>query len=315
MRILCVDDDPFILSLLQSPMWLGADHDLVCTSSAAEALAAIHGSQPFDAFLIDVVMPEVDGISLCRTIRAMVRHAATPIIMITASTDGDIMKRAFAAGATDFVRKPLDGIELGARINMAMMLNASIARERKVRSTLTHLRQRTVLGQDESPFLGLESGAVAYLSLKADLLALTPGCHALSLFTLRVSAVDMANDEQAEDDLLQRLAMIGTVVAQEKQHPTTTLAYVGRGLFAGVTFGRLRERPDLLQHRVQMAVDRIWQDKQRSDTAPKLIVQAISSLGVWTGATAVQAIEAAVQRQPDPRFTRPDDLLNRLVGV
>lgn len=315
MRILAVDDDPIILDLLQSQMWLGSDHDVVGVTSAAEALAAIHDSRPFDAFLIDVVMPETDGISLCATIRTMARHAATPIIMITAGTRSDVMHRAFAAGATDFVRKPLEGLELGARINMATMLNASLLRERKARLTLTHLRQRTVMGQDDSPFLGVPSGAVSFLSLKADLLSLSPGCHALSLFSLKVAAIDMPGDDQAEDDLLHRLAMIGTIATREMQHPSTRLAYVGRGLFAGVTFGRHRERSDLLQHRAQKTLEDVWQEKRWPDHAPKLLVRSLSTLGVWTGATAMQAIADAVKGQADPRFARPDDLSNRLIGA
>ncbi|MFZ3580948.1 response regulator [Loktanella sp. DJP18] len=315
MRILVADDDPIILDLLQSPMWLGSEHDLTCVTSAAEALSAIYDSRPFDAFLIDVVMPETDGISLCATIRAMSRHSATPIIMITASTEGGVMHRAFAAGATDFVRKPLDGLDLGARINMATMLNASLLRERKARSTLTQLRQRTVMGQDETPFLGVPSGAMSYSSLKADLLSLSPGCHALSLFSLRVASIDLSGDDQAEDDLLQRLAVIGTVATREMQHSSTRLAYVGRGLFAGVTFGRQRERADLLQHRTQKALEAVWREKDWPDHAPKLLVRSLSTLGVWTGATAMQAIADAVKAQSDPRFARPDDLSDRLIGA
>ena len=315
MRILAADDDPVILDLLTSPMWLGSDHDLVCVTSADAALDAIRDSRPFDAFLIDVVMPGTDGISLCAAIRAMPRHAATPIIMITASTAGDLMQRAFAAGATDFVRKPLDGLELGARIHMATMLNASLDRERKARATLTHLRQRTVLGQDDAPFMDIPTAAVSYLSLKSRLLGVASGCHAMSLFSLRVSGIEMPGDIGAEDELLHRLAAIGTIVMQEAQEPSTVLAYVGRGLFAGVTFGRRRERLDVLQHRAQLALERQWQDMERSDAAPKLLVQALSSLGVWTGTSAVQAIEAAVMRQPDPRFANPEDLLNRFVGA
>ena len=315
MRILAADDDPVILDLLKSPMWLGSDHDLVCVTSADAALQAIRDNRPFDAFLIDVVMPGMDGIALCAAIRAMARHAATPIIMITASTAVDLMQRAFAAGATDFVRKPLDGLELGARINMATLLNASLNRERTARATLAHLRQRTVLGQHDSPFMDVPTAAVSYLSLKNHILGISSGCHAMSLFSLRVSGIELPCDAMAEDDLLQCLAAIGTIVMQEAEQPSTVLAYVGRGLFVGVTFGRRRERLDVLQHRAQIALDRLWDDKGRSDPAPRLLVQALSSLGVWTGATAVKAIEAAVTSQPDPRFARPEDLLSRFVGV
>ena len=150
MRILVADDDPVILEMLQSPMWLGASHDLTCVASAAAAMDAVKTTHvPFDVFLIDVVMPGQDGISLCAQIRSLPQYGSTPIIMITASTVADVMKRTFDAGATDFVRKPLDGLELGARINMATMLNASIRNTRTARASFDNLRRRIALGYDD----------------------------------------------------------------------------------------------------------------------------------------------------------------------
>ena len=114
--------------------------DLVCADSAEDGLAKIdeHGAS-FDCFLLDIMLPGVDGITLCDDIRNMQAYKSAPIIMITGSRKHDLMDTAFRAGATDFIFKPLNGIELGARINMAGMLSDSLRREREAAHTLAEL--------------------------------------------------------------------------------------------------------------------------------------------------------------------------------
>jgi DNA-binding response OmpR family regulator len=67
--------------------------------------------------MLDVDMPYLSGIELCRVLRSDVRRGATlPVLFLTASTDPETVYRVFAAGADDYVRKPIVGPELVARI-------------------------------------------------------------------------------------------------------------------------------------------------------------------------------------------------------
>jgi CheY-like chemotaxis protein len=76
----------------------------------------------FDCFILDVQMPGMDGIELCRQIRAIEVYKDTPIIMNTAVADRDYIDAAFAAGATDYLTKPVDEVEVKARLGVIEQL-------------------------------------------------------------------------------------------------------------------------------------------------------------------------------------------------
>ena len=117
MKILSVDDDPDILSLLAIALRSQGFDNLTFAASARAAIAEIEKAQsPFDCFLLDIQMPEIDGVELCQQIRELRGYEETPIIMLTAKTDGDSTDSSFASGATDYITKPLEVSELSERI-------------------------------------------------------------------------------------------------------------------------------------------------------------------------------------------------------
>lgn len=123
MKILIVDDEVTALELLDMSLRAGGYEDLDLVQSADEALSHIeHADTPYDCLLLDIVMPGMDGIALCRHVRQMYDYANVPVIMITASQDHGTLESALTAGATDYVNKPFDGLELGARLRAASLL-------------------------------------------------------------------------------------------------------------------------------------------------------------------------------------------------
>jgi len=123
MKILAVDDDRIILGLLLE-LLQGAEYGEVLTASSAEdALGLIRDAEtPFDCFLLDIEMPGMDGIELCAEIRKIPRHRRTPILMLTAMSEKSFIDRAFAAGASDYITKPLDPTEIIVRLGLAEQL-------------------------------------------------------------------------------------------------------------------------------------------------------------------------------------------------
>lgn len=120
MRILAVDDDPFILELIPK---IAATAGFPTVATAPSAMAALDmiaaADQPFDCLLLDINMPEIDGIALCGRLRKCAAYRETPIIMLTAMTDLDHMNAAFRAGASDYTTKPFDIIDFGERLRIA----------------------------------------------------------------------------------------------------------------------------------------------------------------------------------------------------
>ncbi|MBO9396288.1 response regulator [Shimia sp. R9_2] len=120
MKILAVDDDESICALLAEAVATKTDHTIVTVPSGPEAIRAIAKAKvPFDCFLLDIQMPVIDGITLAGKIRKTKGYARTPIIMLTAMSQKKYIDAAFAAGATDFVTKPFDFLELFSRISLA----------------------------------------------------------------------------------------------------------------------------------------------------------------------------------------------------
>ncbi|WP_161594628.1 response regulator [Marimonas lutisalis] len=120
MKILTVDDDPGILTILEHALTSTGFHEVVSATSAMHALEQIGSAEtPFECFLIDIQMPELDGIALTEIIRQTPGHGDKPILMLTAMHDTSYLDRAFRAGATDYVTKPLDIEQLRQRISSA----------------------------------------------------------------------------------------------------------------------------------------------------------------------------------------------------
>ena len=112
-RLLLVDDDRS--SIMTMNQVLGATHDLRFATSGARALELIRESAP-ELILLDMVMPEMDGIETLRQIRAYAGTRATPVLIVTARNDAESESSALRAGADDFITKPINPDVLKARV-------------------------------------------------------------------------------------------------------------------------------------------------------------------------------------------------------
>jgi CheY-like chemotaxis protein len=113
-KILAVDDHPETLDIVVITL-KQFGYDVVSTISAKEGLALAETEKP-DLILLDVNMPEMDGLEVCRRLRAKDDLASTPIIMFTAEDEAHQKLAGFDAGADDYLTKPTDPEEMIARI-------------------------------------------------------------------------------------------------------------------------------------------------------------------------------------------------------
>lgn len=114
-RTLVCDDNPVNCALAKSV--LEREHFQVTTCSTGEEAYQLLRRNTFDAVLLDVQLPGIDGLDLTRQLRAeLPEQAFLPIILITASTNAETRLKGLQAGATDFITKPFDPHELVARI-------------------------------------------------------------------------------------------------------------------------------------------------------------------------------------------------------
>jgi CheY-like chemotaxis protein len=113
-RVLVVDDDPEIVTFLATLLELEGIESQVATSAAA-ALEKVDQAVP-SLVLLDIAMPDRDGLDLCRELKKNPRTRAVPVFVVSARPGKDVVERALAAGAEDFIRKPFENQDLIARI-------------------------------------------------------------------------------------------------------------------------------------------------------------------------------------------------------
>ncbi len=114
MRILVAEDEPRLSALLdQSLSEVGWDVDVRADGRSALA-AALAGESPYDVLLLDWMLPELDGVSVCRRLRDL--GVRTPVLMLTARTAVTDRVAGLDAGADDYLVKPFDLEELFARL-------------------------------------------------------------------------------------------------------------------------------------------------------------------------------------------------------
>ncbi|MDX1482353.1 MAG: response regulator, partial [Woeseiaceae bacterium] len=113
-RVLIADDDASTRMIMKRVLERDGFH-VIETSDGRQALDCYEQALP-DVALLDVKMPNVDGFSVCAAIREFETDKTTPICMVTGLDDADSVNRAYEAGATDFITKPIAWPVLGHRL-------------------------------------------------------------------------------------------------------------------------------------------------------------------------------------------------------
>jgi len=123
MKILIVDDLPDNVELLAQTLE-DFDYDVITAENGREAIDRAISDLP-DLILLDVMMPDLDGYSVCDILTSKEEMVDIPIIMLTAKTLPEDLKKGFDVGAHDYIKKPFEEVELIARVQAALKLKES----------------------------------------------------------------------------------------------------------------------------------------------------------------------------------------------
>ena len=118
--ILIVEDNPAGLEILQTRLE-AHNYDIITATDGEAGLAMARDHQP-DLILLDIMMPKMDGIKVCRLIRADPSMPFMPIIMVTAKADSADVIAGLEAGGDEYLTKPVDQAALVARVKSMLRI-------------------------------------------------------------------------------------------------------------------------------------------------------------------------------------------------
>jgi len=292
MRILAVDDDPLMLDLLGTVLEDGGFADITFAATAEDALELIEiTSTPYDCFLLDVMLPETNGIQVCEVIRSDSRYHESPIIMITANRARDMMDAAFEAGATDFVNKPFDALELITRIRLAAMLSAKKQQPQPQKTGLMeheYLTQVSFTARLEMP---MKPGVSGFLALENELLRKEDKLDGVKLFTIQIDDALGLYRSSRPAQFRVVVEAVARVLSDVLDTDTTRFAYAGRGDMFGMIQNAQAEDLSDLQLCANQRLEENWNGFFTGHpTPPTLSFRYIAGPPVWTGKAAADAM-------------------------
>ena len=179
--VLIVEDDAGTRALFQE-LIAADDYDLVFAVDGRDGLRLAHEKVP-DIILLDVLLPDVDGFEVCRQFRRTPQLAEVPIVIITVLEDRESRLEGLRAGADDFLSKPIDWVELRARLQTLTRLNRFrhlLAERTRTELLLERSRDGYVLLDEHDRLLYANPRARSFLGIPPDAPAPAEPFHELA---------------------------------------------------------------------------------------------------------------------------------------
>jgi phosphoserine phosphatase RsbU/P len=306
MRILIVDDDEYGREIVEA-MLVAAGYDSVMTAASANEAyrrLGIDGPQPHDTpgidlVLLDVIMPGIDGIEACARIRSEARYSGLPIIMVTSLADAENLANAFVAGATDYISKPVNRVELLARVRSALRLKAEFDRREARELELLQVMAKT---RDDRPSKWIDSAtglfrgalAEAYLVAQAEL-SPAGDTAVIALAIDRLDAYRATQGDRVADNIVAQVALavrgsaatVGAIAGKYEDGMMVLIApdidagsasRLGEALRASISGLRIRNRESVVADHITVSISVVTGKVRRGEDSLHLLTRAITAV-------------------------------------
>ncbi len=167
-RVLVIEDEPDLQELLRFNLQKEG-HQVTLSGTGSDGLHELR-RQPFDLVLLDLMLPDRDGLEVCRIVRADEALSAMPIIMVTAKSEESDVVLGLGLGADDYVTKPFRVKELMARIRVRLARHLDEERDAERRRivvdklTIDPVRHRVLVGEEAVPLTLTEFKLLHFLA-------------------------------------------------------------------------------------------------------------------------------------------------------
>lgn len=215
--ILVVDDMESLRVLIGGLLAQAGAH--VFEAKGGEEALRMVANQSIDAFVMDIQMPGMSGIELCKSIRAMERHRVTPILFITSLDETRALEQALQAGGDDFIHKPIHLVVLRARLNNLLYRTA-------------YLRQAQMMSLSLQRYVSPRTEEIARLYAESGVLPPPKRQDVCILFSDVRGFTEMSQDMEPEALMEVLSGHMGTLVPLVYEHGGYVDKFAGDGLMA-----------------------------------------------------------------------------------
>jgi DNA-binding response OmpR family regulator len=236
MKILAVDDDETHRDLLALSLKKMQFHNVKLCDSAEDALVELkEETAPYECFLLDIDMPGMDGIELCRQIREMPKYELAPIVMLSGLSDRVHIEAAFDAGASDYLTKPFDELELRARLYLAKKHGQQRHQFARVRAEVEDIRSELGKKKDFTVATPLEledvSGSIEHLALENFLLQTAGKLGIVNVIAVKIGNVAEIFQNATSSEFRFAVNSVGDAIAETLRLRQYFMSYAGNGQF------------------------------------------------------------------------------------
>jgi CheY-like chemotaxis protein len=298
LRLLVVDDEPDVCELLRLALGAAGKCDVHAAHDAKAALRALdHEEAPFDGIFLDIQMPGTTGIELCSIIRGTPGYGDVPIMMLTAMTERDYLRHAFANGAHDYVTKPFDINDISKKF---AKLRADSFRRQPLRANVagSNNGSRRADGEvirsleDAAAIRGVSRciGKEAFQTylLRSHGRFETP----ISLKAIKIAQVHRLYSQLPDGEYQAMVRRIAEVIAHLTTRSEDVFTYFGNGIFLSSSIGKsaLSEGPLSAALECEQGCHILGKNK----AALHLILGAETVVGRASKGDVIHAIKSAV---------------------
>src|SRR6056297_31868 len=291
MTILVVDDRREVRHIIQAFLESGGYNNIITAASAERGLEILGVerddpvSQPIDLILMDIVLDGMDGVEACRKIKSYPALSDVPVVIMTAHTEPENIDKAFDAGAIEFLLKPVQKLELLARVRSIMHFKSQLDRLREREKQLTAITDeletanaRLERMSHADGLTGIPNRRYFDFMFKKLMASATRMSIPLSLLLLDIDFFKPYNDTYghlAGDDALKTIA--------ENLHKTIKresdfISRYGGEEFAIVLFGNDLKAAERLGENIRQQVEALDIAHEASGTSDRITV----SIGIAT---------------------------------
>ncbi len=275
--------------------------EVVTANSGAAAVEVLANTDtPFDCFILDIQMPGMDGVDLCAHIRALEIYHHAPIVMVTAMSQKNYIDKAFTAGATDYITKPFDFLEVGTRLSLAQKQMAGLIAGNAAPASSGYA---TPSPADHSlcepvEILGVEH-VVGYVAFDNYVLRLTRSHLFLSsVFAIKIAGIEQVYAKMSVAGFRDLIGDVARLIVDRADPVGTLLSYRGNGVFLCMNHRGSKQAHNDLETRLYDKAASLFAELTPDTELPdlQLVVGEQVSLGLMSRSGSLNHMRRAIDK-------------------